>query len=401
MFFSDILKPSVFYKNSMRIVWFVLAVLLVCSCKKEKPQDGNVIRFDLEPEAVNIHSTALIKDCKIIPLETNDSVLIGEIDKVMVHHDRLYVGDFSQTNAIYIFDMQGKFLHKISRQGRGGEEYLALNDMFIDPHTGELKLLSRVDRRILAFSEDGKVFRGVQKMPKMFMEFVPSSSGYLGFSANYSEDRGNPFNIWSLDKDLKITGKEFRINPDWESTWSKNVAVFSNFRDTVCYIPAFEDFGVYKFDGDHFTLAYRFDFGKNQVPGKTMSYDEYSEYSRTRPDYVTHLYLFQETDRFLICQFLHNGQDRLGLYDKTNAQVSVCSLSPYKGKYFISFGDIVNFTSDYVVTSISAADMCEVIAGKNEYVNFEEDYPEQVKRMREEFPGIEEDSNPCVVIYSF
>lgn len=386
----------------MKIISFILVVFLVCGCRKEQIHEGKVIYFDLGQEAENIHSASLIKDCKIIPLETRDSVLIGAIDKAIVYQDRLYVGDFSKTNAVYIFDMQGKFCHKISRQGRGPEEYLRLYDMFIDPHTGELKLLSRIDRRILAFSGDGKVFKGVQKMPKMFMELVPSQNGYVGFSANYSEDRGNPFNLWLLDKDMQIAGKEFRIDPVWESKWSSNVTVFSNFRDTVCYIPAFQDFSVYKLKGDYLSSVYTIDFGKNQVPNsQSMTYDEYSEYCRKRPDYVTSLKCFQETDRFLICQFLFNGQDRLGLYDKENAQTSVCSLSPYAGKYFISFGNIVNFSSDGLITSLSAADLCEVLAGKNEYVNFEEDYPEQIKRMREEFTGIEEDSNPCVVIYSF
>lgn len=385
----------------MKIISFILVVFLVCGCRKEQIHEGKVIYFDLGQEAENIHSASLIKDCKIIPLETRDSVLIGAIDKAIVYQDRLYVGDFSKTNAVYIFDMQGKFYHKISRQGRGPEEYLGLYDMFIDPHSGELKLLSRIDRRILAFSVDGKVFKGAQKMPKMFMELVPSQNGYVGFSANYSEDRGNPFNLWLLDKDMQIAGKEFRIDPVWESKWSSNVTVFSNFRDTVCYVPAVQNFGVYKLDGEHFSLAYSFDFGKNQIPVADMTYDEYLKYSREHPEYVTRLDRFQETDRFLICQFLFNGQNRLGLYDKENAQTSVCSLSPYAGKYFISFGNIVNFSSDYLITSVNASEMQEKLRGKNQYVNFEEDYPEQIKRMREEFTGIEEDSNPCVVIYSF
>lgn len=389
----------------MKIIWFALVVFMVCSCRKEKVQDGNVIRFDLEQEAQDIHATPLIKDCKIIPLETRDSVLIGEIDKVIMHHDRLYVGDFSKTNAVYIFDMQGKFQHKISRQGRGPEEYISLYDMFIDPRTGELKLLSRMDRRILAFSDDGKVFNGVQKMPKMFRELVPSQSGYVGFSANYAEDRENPFNIWLLDQDVQIVGKEFPINPVRESKWSSSITVFSSYQDTVCYAPGYQDFNVYKLNGDHFSLAYTIDLGKNQIPAftTTLPHDEYLDYCRKHLEYVADLRCFQETDRFLICRFLFNGQDRFGLYDKENGQTSVCSLSPYTGKYFISFGSIVNFSSDHLITTIRASDMCESLAGGNQYINYEEDYPEQIKRMREEFSGmgIKEDSNPCVVIYSF
>lgn len=390
-----------FIKNYVRFIGLIIIVFWVFGCREIKTQSEKIIHFNLDQEAKNIHSTPLIKDCKIIPLETRDSVLIGKVDKAIVYRDRLYVGDFSKTNAVYIFDMQGKFYHKISRQGRGPEEYLRLYDMFIDPHTGELKLLSRMDKRILTFSGDGTVFKGVQKIPKMFMELIPSPGGYVGFSANYSEDRENPFNLWLLDKELQITGKEFRIDPVWESKGSSNVTVFSNFRDTVCYVPAVQNFGVYKLNGEHFSLAYSFDFGKNQIPVVDMTYDEYLKYSREHPEYVTRLDRFQETDRFLICQFLFNGQNRLGLYDKENAQTSVCSLSPYVGKYIISFGNIVNFSSDYLITSVNASEMQEKLRGKNQYVNFEEDYPEQIKRMREEFTGVEEDSNPCVVIYFF
>lgn len=373
------------------------------SCEKKKTQDEKVIHFDLEQEVLNIHSTSLIKDCKIIPLETNDSVLIGSIDKVIVDQDKLYVGDFSKTHSVYVFDLQGNFQQKISRQGRGPEEYLSLYDMFIDPHTGELNLLSRIDRKLLAFDKNDVSYHKTQKLPKTFMELIPSQNGYVGFSANYSEDRNDPYNLWLLDKDFQIYNKEFSIQTTWESRWSSSVTVFSSFQDTVYYIPAIRDFSVYKLDGDRFTLEYSINFGKNQIPAFNMSYDEYLEYSRKHPEYVTRLDCFQETDRFLICQFLFNGQNRLGLYDKENGQTSVCSLSPYTGKYFISFGDIVNFSSDHLITTISASDMRESLAGGNQYVNFEEDYPEQIKRMREEFSGmgIKEDSNPCVVIYSF
>ena len=58
----------------------------------------------------------LLKDCTIVPLETNDSVLIGEIDKVIFYETRLYVATFSPEQAVYIFNLQGKLLHKISRK---------------------------------------------------------------------------------------------------------------------------------------------------------------------------------------------------------------------------------------------------------------------------------------------
>ena len=75
----------------------------------------------------------LLKDCTIVPLETNDSVLIGEIDKVIFYETRLYVATFSPEQAVYIFNLQGKLLHKISRKGRGAEEYLQYVYRFPEP----------------------------------------------------------------------------------------------------------------------------------------------------------------------------------------------------------------------------------------------------------------------------
>ena len=95
------------------------------------------------------------------------------------------------------------------------------------------------------------------------------------------------------------------------------------------------------------------------------------------------------------------GQNRLCLYNKNNRESQVCELTAYTGKYFISFGRMIDITSDYIITSVSASDMCTYLKGGNEYVNFEEKYPKQIQRMREEFSGIQEDSNPCIVIYSF
>lgn len=385
----------------MRSLWWGFLILWLCSCQENKEQNSKATHFDLEQEMQDIHSTSLIKDCKVIPLETNDSVLIGSVDKVIVYKDRLYVGDFSKNRTVYVFDMQGKFCSKISRWGRGPDEYLSLYDMFIDPHTGNLNLLSRTDQKILSFNEDGELYKSTQKLPKMFMELIPSQGGYVGFAANYSEDRAEPFNLWLLGQDFQPTGKEFRIDPRWESKWSEDVTVFSSFQDTVYYAPAIQDFNIYKLKNNHFSLAYTIDFGKNQLPGTSMSYDEYLDYSRKNPEFVTRLDHFQETDRFLICHFLFEGQNCFGLYNKENKQTSVCNLSPYTGKYFISFGNIVNFSPDYLITTVSTSSMCEKLAGKNEYVNFEEEYPEQIKRMREEFHGIEEDSNPCVVVYYF
>ena len=129
----------------------IAIIILLSGCRTKPSGVSRCIHFDFTQEMKDVHTMGLLKDCTIVPLETNDSVLIGEIDKVIFYETRLYVATFSPEQAVYIFNLQGKLLHKISRKGRGAEEYLQLSDMFIDSRNRTLNLLSRIDEKLLVF----------------------------------------------------------------------------------------------------------------------------------------------------------------------------------------------------------------------------------------------------------
>ena len=73
----------------------------------------------------------------------------------------------------------------------------------------------------------------------------------------------------------------------------------------------------------------------------------------------------------------------------------------YDKDYFVPFGEIISISSDAIITAVPASRMHEILKGGHEYVNYEEKYPEQIKRMREVLPEIAEDDNPCIVLWKF
>ena len=64
----------------------------------------------------------LFTSARIIPLETTDSSLMAQIDKVLVHKKTIYLLDARQ-NIVFVFNDNGNFLFKINQKGRGPEEY--------------------------------------------------------------------------------------------------------------------------------------------------------------------------------------------------------------------------------------------------------------------------------------
>ena len=61
----------------------IAIIILLSGCRTKPSGVSRCIHFDFTQEMKDVHTMGLLKDCTIVPLETNDSVLIGEIDKVI------------------------------------------------------------------------------------------------------------------------------------------------------------------------------------------------------------------------------------------------------------------------------------------------------------------------------
>ena len=162
-------------------------VMLLITCLfgcKHKDMNTTCIYFDFTKHMEDIHSIDLIKNYKLIPLETNDSVIIGKIDKAILYKDRIYIATLYSTQAVYIFNLQGKFLHKINNIGRGPEEYLQLSDIFIDQNKQTLNLLSRIDAKLLTYDINNLNIIKSSPLPKAFYNMIALKNHYLGHVGN-------------------------------------------------------------------------------------------------------------------------------------------------------------------------------------------------------------------------
>ncbi|MCX6223191.1 MAG: 6-bladed beta-propeller [Bacteroidia bacterium] len=106
-------------KTRISIVLSCLILLLSVSCSK-KVQGPEVIKIDLDDHNRPLLNIA-IRD--IIPLETSQNSLMGEISKVICFDHRIFLlnNNRFQQPALYVFDEKGKFVRKTIR-GKGPGE---------------------------------------------------------------------------------------------------------------------------------------------------------------------------------------------------------------------------------------------------------------------------------------
>ena len=110
--------------------------LCVCALAACRPShegvEGNYLISDVP--AVSEESTllsSLIDVKRVVPLETNDSCLIGgDVRKILKYGSRFYVS-FDRTTLL-AFDKDGKFVRRIGALGQGPGEYASFMDFDVD-----------------------------------------------------------------------------------------------------------------------------------------------------------------------------------------------------------------------------------------------------------------------------
>ena len=132
----------------------VLFLLLVSSCSEEREKAAVVMDNSKIQECSGSFSSSLSL-FEIIPLETNDGCLIGDIDVVKKRNGRYYVQ--SSRNALHVFEEDGRFVMQVGRMGGGPGEYEILSDFDVDDRF--IYLLSF--NKLLVYGLDGSYQKSV------------------------------------------------------------------------------------------------------------------------------------------------------------------------------------------------------------------------------------------------
>ena len=153
--------------------------LLLAACSTT-PQSGKQEgQIDIVPAFENqteLKVSHLGKNIRYVPLETNESSLIGQSWSIRLLEDKILV---SSKDGNLLFDRQtGKFLREVSSVGQGPQEYLQGNYLpFIHPKTGDI-YFNRTPEKMIGFNQEGE-FLGEWSLP------IPwNDRSYLTFDGN-------------------------------------------------------------------------------------------------------------------------------------------------------------------------------------------------------------------------
>src|SRR5690606_19338565 len=121
-----------------------------------------------------------------IPLETDDEVFIGEISKLMVVNDTIWILD-NMVEQVMAFSGEGKLISVINQKGEGLGEYQHISDVAVSKDA--VYIYDAWSRTMLKFAWNGELL-GENRMNMSASHFEVLSDGGFVFYHDHTANEG-------------------------------------------------------------------------------------------------------------------------------------------------------------------------------------------------------------------
>lgn len=180
---------------------FLCCYLASCST----PKSSEIVTFDIPKNGVSEYQLSdLSTSVEYISLETSEQSFLRLIQDVKIYKEKIYVVDFP--GKILVFDIKGKFLNRIGKEGDGPGEFTRISSLVIDEQTETVHIAS--GNRLISYSLDNE-YIGEEKLP-FFIDYIDIVDKKLSIIAGKdgikSNDKYvNQRSLFFLDKNFKIS----------------------------------------------------------------------------------------------------------------------------------------------------------------------------------------------------
>lgn len=299
-----------------------------------------------QPIKIGLRVSTLIYDYKFVSLETTPKSLIGEINKIIYYNDRLYIVDRFSSNAIFVFNSDGKFLFRVGSSGKKMGQYTYPHDVIIDSLKGRLLVLDSEMGRINSYGLNDGLFIESEEIPIKATRFI-KYSGYYGF---VSAGKGGS---------LVITDSKFNqlmgFFPDEKGAVKTVHQPFHQINDTLLLFQLNYNDTIFRIRKAHVTPYRKIIYGEQGITyedKQSLSTNE-DITNKFRTKRITFRYYF-ETRRHVLFTFLQNKNYFLVLQEKGTEKITIFPVNEVRNDVTFedTFPQIMGTTKDDEIIAV-------------------------------------------------
>lgn len=387
----------------MKTILFILIItfsILFTSCRETTNNLENVNLQQIKVEVQEKYPVGNFEDffssSKVISLESNEHSIFYNIDRLILHRDKIFVLD-KKSNSILIFSNTGKFLNKICTLGKGPREYRSLYDFTIDDKSQNIILYSDRPYKLITYNIEG-VFLKEEKLNDFYFNMAFFNDKLLFLSNNLNSNKM----LCEYDLSNQIKNEFIEMNekdrffyslgmPGPKVIKGKNINISLPYSETI-----------YRYDKKGVLPKYYIDFDKNKTPNNIINIFDKEDYYKVINKYIKEnrygfgISNFRENKNYVTFNYWGN---MIVIYSKISKKAKAFSSFISKKdpipfyNYFAHDGDDNNLISIY--PSIKFKRQMKKFKKNEEYWK---EIPDHLKTIDK---GLSISDNPLLLIYTF
>lgn len=313
-------------KKQIKKVLFALITGICSSCTTTL--DNNF--GDYKCEIINVNPGELTKGLSvgeysidsICTISFPQNAVYPQINKLIVTDNNIYMLDTDNGHTVYVFETDGRYLRKLGERGRDVNEYIGSPTDFFVSQNGDVYVYDRIGYKIIVFDKQGKVTNIIPTKMNSVHSFGLTSNEKLLYCINeetLEENDNNPALV-VCDKKGKVEKELIQFKQRY-SFRPSNRTFFSN-GDRLSHIPVLSD-SILVFKNDSLEKVVRVDFNGHflmkEMSEIAMDIRNFSKIKDYKGVYEINRY--QETDSFVLLQYVYQSRVCFWLYNKTNGKI--------------------------------------------------------------------------------
>ncbi|MDR2146923.1 MAG: 6-bladed beta-propeller [Tannerella sp.] len=263
-----------------------------------KAETDSTVTIDLNPFLKRQHFDfgSLVREIKLLPLETTDESLVDDIYKVVVSDSNIYILDQFKGRGLIIFNRDGKFVKRMP-VGAGPGELNRFYDFAYDTENNELIVYQH--SFLMFFTPEGKYIRQ-ERLPFGFFNFTVIPGGYLfktlGSQGNSHLNGFEDYSLFVTDKEFKLESVGMYYPPkgkiltyyDYIYNNNRTIHITQAYSDTIC---------EYITETGQLKARYVLDYRKKKLPERYLHLNSFDDFDKTirQNDYYFYIGKYLDT----------------------------------------------------------------------------------------------------------
>lgn len=378
----------------INVLALFLCSLIMVSCHQPVKEGVIEVISNLNVSEEPLQEALIYKNVKIVKLETTPSSLLGNINRIEMNDSLIFVLEYGKLS---IFTLDGKFISQVGKKGEGPDEYIVLSSFYIDNKKQQVTIIDNYKNTMIHYDFSGK-YVSTFSVPKGLFEnchytLLTEDEKLLTYNMMSMRDT-KAYSLFDIEK--QKTESYFSYQPitignymypfSWHpmARTDKDIDIIMPLCDTIYTYSVASSF----FEPKYIVETPRKMAPKNKIRKNTPSYNE-DLGKLSEQGFFTGFTGIFETDTKVLLDYKHGGVSRgFFLFDK----------STKTGHYYLSSWN-KKCTSLPFFRTIHAYK--NVFVGCAEASSLLELENIQDKQILESIKDLQEDDNPCLILYEF